>query len=464
MNASVLVIDDDEDACALAEDALSGKGYRVFSTTDVRKGLTVLADGDFDAVLTDLHMGAFSGLQVCEWVRDNRPAIPVIVCTAFGDLKAAVGALRAGAYDFITKPYELPALVHALERAVQHYRLQEEVKRLTAEVTKARGGGDLVGRSPVMRKVYDVIQRVSGTDASILITGESGTGKELVARALHTDSPRKLQPFLAINCAAVPSNLLESELFGHVRGAFTDAKTARRGLFQQANQGTIFLDELGEMPADMQAKLLRVIQERKVRPVGGNEEIPFDCRIVAATNRDLEEEVEEGRFREDLYYRLNVVQIHVPPLRARGGDILLLAQNFIEKAALKMNKAVRGITPAAARKLLQYEWPGNVRQLENWMERAVTFTHFEEITVEDLPDKISSSVPTAASSWPDVDDENLPTMQEVETRYMERVLKATGGNKAQTARILGMDRRTLYRKLDRLIEAGQGLKSENPQV
>ena len=286
---------------------------------------------------------------------------------------------------------------------------------------------------------------------SVLISGESGTGKELVARALHTESGRGEQPFVAINCAAVPANLLESELFGHVKGAFTDARTARRGLFAEADGGTVLLDEVGEMPLEMQSKL----QERTVRPVGGNAEVPFDARVLAATNRDLETEVEEGRFREDLYYRLNVVQLHVPPLRVRGNDILVLAQELVERAATRAGKAVRGVSSEAARKLLDYDWPGNVRQLENCIERAVTLTRFDQITPADLPERVVDYVPDRISLG-DVDLEHMLTLEALERRYIERVLRVSQGNKALAARTLGLDRRTLYRKLSRYAADDEG--------
>jgi two-component system response regulator HydG len=292
-----------------------------------------------------------------------------------------------------------------------------------------------------------MIAQVSETDASVIISGESGTGKELVARALHRRSSRS-GPFVAINCAAMPAALLESELFGHVKGAFTDARTAREGLFLRANGGTLLLDEIGEMPLEMQAKLLRVLQESKVRPVGGDREIEFDTRILAATNRDIESEIEEGNFREDLYYRLNVVRIHVPPLRSRGRDVLLLAQSFVERIAKQTGKSVLGIASSAAQKLLEYDWPGNVRELENSIERAVVLTKFEDITVDDLPEKIrqhDSGTLVVAGDNP----EEMPTLAEMERRYVERVLKVVSGNKTHAARVLGLDRRTLYRKLER---------------
>jgi two-component system response regulator HydG len=282
----------------------------------------------------------------------------------------------------------------------------------------------------------------------VVITGESGTGKELVARALHDEGSRGSRRFVAVNCAALPTTLLESELFGHVKGAFTDARVARQGLFVQADGGTILLDEVGEMPAEMQSKLLRVLQERRVRPVGGSADVTFDARVVAATNRDLETEVEEGRFREDLYSRLNVVQIHVPPLRVRGNDVLLLGQHFVERVGSRTGKAVRGISGDAAKKLLAYDWPGNVRQLENCMERSVALTRFDQIVVDDLPERIRNHE-SARVDVSDVDAENLLTLDELEKRYVERVLRATDGNKTQAAAILGLDRRTLYRKLER---------------
>jgi DNA-binding NtrC family response regulator len=370
-------------------------------------------------------------------------------------MKSAIAAIRVGAYDFLNKPLEMETLIHAVNRAVQHRRLRDEVSRLTEEVKEARTFEGLVGKSIAMRRVYDLVHRVSVTDSSVLLTGESGTGKELVARALHGESPRAERPFIALNCAAVPTNLLESELFGHVRGAFTDAKTSRRGLFERADGGTVLLDEIGELPLEMQPKLLRVLQERKLRPVGGGTEISFDARILAATNRDLETEVEEGRFREDLYYRLNVVEIHVPPLRTRGNDILLLAQHFVTRLAGQMDKAVEGLSSEAAQKLLDYDWPGNVRELENAMERAVALTRFTRITVEDLPERVRSYESTRITPI-DVDAEQVLTIQELEKRYIERVLRAVDGNKTRAARLLGLDRRTLYRKLERYREHERG--------
>jgi two-component system response regulator HydG len=380
----------------------------------------------------------------------SRPELPVIVITGNNKLESAISAIRAGAYDFITKPFKMDELVLTIERAIRHKRLNEEVKRLREAVERVRPVADLVGESPGMLKVYELIEQVADSDTSVLITGESGTGKELVAHALHARSNRQHANFVAINCAAVPANLLESELFGHVKGAFTDAKQPRPGLFVKASKGTLFLDEIGEMPQAMQATMLRVLAERKVRPVGGDIEVPFDTRLITATNRDLDSEVYEAkRFREDLYFRINVVNIHVPPLRSRGYDILLLAQHFLQRFATRMKKQVVGISSGAARKLLDYDWPGNVRELENTMERAVTLTRYNEITVDDLSQKIlnfQSSSMVISGENPD----EMPTLEEVERRYILRVLKAVSGNKTHAARVLGLDRRTLYRRIDRL--------------
>ncbi len=448
MKGRVLIIDDDQSMCELIDEALSQKGFETQWRTSADEGFRLLDGHEFDAVLTDLNMHDMNGLELCERIVSSRPDIPVVVVTAFGSMETAIGAIRAGAYDFVTKPVEMDALAFVVERAVQHRSLKEEVKRLREAVDATRQFDDMIGGSSAMRKVNELISRVADSDANVLITGESGTGKELVAKALHARSARGGGPFVAINCAAVPETLLESELFGHAKGAFTDARQSRSGLFVQASGGTLFLDEVAELPLGMQPKLLRALQERKVRPVGGNTEVSFDARLVTATNRDLETEVSEKKFREDLYYRINVVRVEVPPLRARGNDILLLAQHFVERAASRANKNVVGLVSAAAEKLLGYDWPGNVRELENCMERAVALTRFDQITVEDLPEKIrnyqSSHVVVASD-----DPNDLLNMNEVERRYIQRVLKAVAGNKTQAAKLLGFDRRTLYRKLDR---------------
>jgi two-component system response regulator HydG len=435
--------------CDLVADALRAEGHEVFTTTQSSQALAELRVGDFNLVVTDLNLDDGDGLSVCREVVSLRPDTPVIVITAFGTMEAAIAAIRAGAYDFVNKPFDVRNLLLMVNRGLEHARLRREVKRLREGRPVTGTVGQLIGQCRQMRRVYDLVRRVAENDASVVIGGESGTGKELVARAIHGESARRAAPFVAINCGAVSEGLLESELFGHVKGAFTDAHGTRKGLFEQADGGTLFLDEIGETPPEMQVKLLRVLQERTVRPVGGNSESPVDVRIVAASNRDLQQEVEEGRFREDLYYRLNVVQIELPPLRARGNDILLLGQYFIGRVAKEFNKSVTGLTPEAAKKLLEYDWPGNVRQLENCIERAMTLTRFDQIGVEDLPDRIQQYRSTE-TRVDDVDIEHLPTLADLERRYIEKVLRLSKNNKTQAARVLGVDRRTLYRKLDRL--------------
>jgi DNA-binding NtrC family response regulator len=443
----VLVVDDDEELCRLIEAQLSQRRHQVSYTNRADEALKLLQNHDFDVTLADVQMAGMSGLALCEQIATNRPDVPVIVMTGFGSMETAIDAIRAGAHDFITKPFEAEALSHAIQRALQHRRLSDEVKRLRRAMAQNPQVDGLVGNSAVMQRLRELIARVGDRDASVLITGESGTGKELVARALHAHNKTTDPPFVAVNCAALPAHLLESELFGHVKGAFTDAQRSRDGLFIEAHGGTLFLDEIAEMPMEMQVKLLRALQERKVRPVGGNTERPFSARLVAATNRDIEAEVKAGRFREDLYYRINVVRVEVPPLRDRGTDVVVLAQHFLETTRVRRGTQVIGISSAAAQKLMDYNWPGNVRELQNAIERAVAFTAFDHITVDDLPEKIRTYGGVPHVMQPETTTELL-TLVEVERRHIARVLKAVLGNKTQAARVLGVDRRTLYRKLE----------------
>jgi DNA-binding NtrC family response regulator len=443
-----LIVDDDASTCELLEVMLRREGLEVVWRTSGLDALELVAERDFDVILTDLGMAALSGAELCERILGIRPDVPVVVVTGNASLDAAVAAIRAGAYDFVTKPVDTKLLSMVVSRALSHGQLREEVKRLRQAVVETHRFGRLLGESPAMRRVFDLVSRVADSDASVLITGESGTGKELIARALHEQSSRRGGPFLAVNCAAMPATLLESELFGHARGAFTDAKASRVGLFAQADGGTLFLDEIGEMPLEMQPKLLRALQERTVRPVGGNVDVAFDARIVTATNRDLEAEVEEKRFREDLFYRINVVRVDAPPLRERGGDVLLLAQHFVERFAARGNKEARGIHAGAAEKLVSYDWPGNVRELENCMERAVALLRFNEVTVDDLPEKIRQyRAERLVFAMDDLTE--VLTIDELERRYIPRVLALVGGNKSRAADLLGLDRRTLYRRIDR---------------
>ncbi|MEN9580818.1 MAG: hypothetical protein RJA70_3827 [Pseudomonadota bacterium] len=445
----ILVIDDDEATCQLVAAGLNAQDVVATYSLSGRRGIQLAIEQEVDVVLTDLNLAdGENGLEVCAELTRTLPGVPVIVITGHGCMDSVISALRVGAYDFITKPFEMVALASAVRRACNHRHLEQEVKRLRSRLGPQPHAGSMIGESQTMQRVYELISRACESDVSVLVSGESGTGKELAARALHSGSSRKAGPFVALNCAAMPATLLESELFGHVKGAFTDARTARKGLFLEANGGTIFLDEVGEMPIEMQPKLLRVLQERTVRPVGGQTESPIDVRVVAASNRDLEDEVEAGRFREDLYYRLNVIDVHLPPLRARGNDILLLAQFFLEAAAKNVGRAIDGIASDAAAQLLGYDWPGNVRQLENTMQRAVALTQFDKITANDLPERIRGH----RSTRPDDSDphpEHLFSLAELEHRYIEKVLKLLNGNKTQAAKILGVDRRSLYRKLQR---------------
>ena len=446
MNGRILVIDDDPTQCELLDVELRKRGFSVVTRPGAEDALELIELDDFDIVVTDVNLLGMSGLELCKRIAHDHPDLAVVVITGYGSMETAIQAIRAGAYDFITKPFDMDALVLALERAVRHRALRREVTRLRRAVRESDRFGELLGTSPAMRRVYDLVERVSETDASVLVTGESGTGKELVARSIHDRSRRRNGPFVAINCAAVAESLLESELFGHVKGAFTDARQGRSGLFVEANGGTLFLDEIGELPLGLQPKLLRALQERKVRPVGGTSELSFDARLITATNRDLESAVEDGRFRGDLYYRIDVVHVSVPPLRARGTDVLLLAQHFAQSFSSNFGKTVGGLSPEVAEKLLAYSWPGNVRELANAIERAVALTRAESLMVEDLPEKIRSSErpPLAVSSF---DPTDLVPLEEIERRYILRVLDAVRGNRTAAANALGLDRKTLYRKL-----------------
>jgi len=446
MKGKVLIVDDDQAMCEMLNDDLHRRGLTPFWYTMAEKAFSHVMEEDFDVLLADINLPGMSGIELCERVVANRPDIPVIVITAFGNLDTAIAAIRAGAYDFVTKPIDLDLLAIALHRTIEHRALQEKVKLLSQAVEHAQHFKELLGESPSMQALSSQIARVADTETSILILGESGTGKELVARTLHQHSRRGIGPFVPINCSALPEALLETELFGHKRGAFTDAKSDRKGLFLEAEGGTLFLDEMGEIPMALQPKLLRAVEERRIRPVGGNTEVAFDVRIVSATNRDLESAMEEGLFREDLFYRLNVIQVEVPPLRTRGMDVLLLARHFIQHFSHRTGKRVVDISNTASKKLLAYSWPGNVRELRNAMEHAVALTRFEKVSVEDLPKKIRAYRTDHVLVGTD-DPGELISMEEVERLYILHVLKAVGNNRTLAARILKLDRKTLYRKL-----------------
>jgi DNA-binding NtrC family response regulator len=452
----ILLVEDEPDCRTLMAAMLTRRGFEVSEAADNEAALDVIRAHPVDAVVTDVQLGSASGISLCRQLAELVPDVPVIVATGHGNLDVAVEAIRAGAYDFIMKPITSDTFVIALERAVRHRRLTSEIRRLRHD-DGGRVPATIVGESTAIRHVNELIDQVADSQATVLITGESGTGKELVARALHERGQRAKGPFVAVNCAAMPATLLESEFFGHVRGAFTDAKRARTGLFAQAGAGTLFLDEIGEIPQETQVKLLRVLQERKLRPIGGDVEVPFSARLVVATNRDLQAEVDAGRFRADLFYRINVVRIDVPPLRKRDADVLVLAHHFLRQQAAQSRKAVVAISAPAARKLMDYTWPGNVRELENCLQRAVALAHYSEVTVEDLPEAVQSyEPPQVVVERP----EEMPTLDEMQRRYIRRVLAACHGNKTQTARVLGIYRRALYRRMNQLgLEASRAAGS-----
>ena len=447
MKASVLIVDDDAGMRDMLATRLTSRGFTARTCASGAEAIAAVLRDDIDVVVSDVNMRQMDGVALCTRLLEHRPQLPVILITAFGSMDLAISAIRAGAYDFIPKPFEIEQLALAIERGVTLVRLRDEVQRLRRQVAPI-GFGALIGDSPQMAELYRLLAQVAESPAPVLITGESGTGKELVARAIHAASARAAGPFVAVNCAAMPAPLLESELFGHEKGAFTDARAARPGLFVAARGGTLFLDELGELPLELQPKLLRALQERAVRPVGGAAEVPFDARIITATNRNLEAMVEDRRFREDLYFRVNVLTVELPPLRARGGDVLVLARHFLERIAARAGKRVVGFSPEAARALIAYGWPGNVRELENCVERAVALASFDHVNVSDLPDKVRTFRANQLVVSSD-DPTTFVTLDELEQRYVARVLEGVAGNKAAAARILGIERKTLYRMLER---------------
>ncbi|MFZ5442760.1 MAG: sigma-54-dependent transcriptional regulator [Myxococcota bacterium] len=442
----MLLVDDDAAMCEMVELDLRNRGFAVEWCTTAAEALQRAAATPWDAVVTDLNLRGSSGLDVCRELVARDPTLPVVIITGFGSIESAVQAIRLGAYDFITKPFEFETLALTLERAVAHRALQLEVSRLRREVAdNPPRFAELLGTSPPMQELFRMLHRVADTMTTVLVTGESGVGKELVARALHQESRRRAGPFVAINCGALPENLLESELFGHVKGAFTDARADRAGVFREANGGTLFLDEVGELPISLQPKLLRVLQERVVRPLGASREVPVDVRIVCATNVDLREAVEQGKFREDLYYRLDVVHLEVPPLRARGTDVLLLAEAFLERLGKRDGRLAPKLPPEIAARLMAYEWPGNVRELLNLLERVMALSNGDTIREEDLPDRVRRGGPAVI---PDAaEPATILPLAEVEKRYILKVLGLLKGNKRKAAEALGLDRSTLYRKL-----------------
>ncbi len=444
-SGTILVVDDDQDMRALLHDELQERGYRVMAASNGRDALKKLGEEDYAVVLTDLRMQGMQGLELLNEVKRDYPGTNVIIMTAFGSVESAIDAMKQGAYDYVTKPIKNEEMVLVVEKAVRDALLRREVQQLRRAVREDYSFHQILGKSKAMREVFDLIRRVADSQTNVLITGESGTGKELAAKAIHFNSDRKGGPFVPVNCAAIPEMLIESELFGHMKGSFTDAKGDKRGLFEEAHGGTLFLDEISELPVMLQAKLLRAIQEKEIRRVGATRAVAVDTRIIAATNLSLTDEVKAKRFREDLYYRLNVIEIRMPPLRERREDIFLLVDAFLKKCAEASRKTVKGIAESALALLMDYPWPGNVRELENVIERAVTLTRGEKVTPEDLPPAIHGSRGDR-KVIDDAADRTLP-LDEVEKEYILRILDKTGGNKYQAAQILGIDRKTLYRKL-----------------
>ncbi|EKE79935.1 sigma-54-dependent transcriptional regulator [Idiomarina xiamenensis] len=445
----IAVVEDDPGLRELLLEELDAEGYTCVGFESAEAFLQSDSLAPIDLLVSDIRLPGISGMQLLQQVKQRKTAPAMLLITAFGTVNQAVDALKHGADDFLTKPLDMEHLLLSVKRLLEHRALRAEVSRYRQ--LQQDGPAGLIGRSRLMRQLYRQIEQVAAADGSVLVLGESGTGKELVARAIHELSARRQQPFLAVNCAGIPAELMESEFFGHAAGAFTGASQARAGLLKQADGGTLLLDEIGEMPLPLQAKLLRVLQEGRLRAVGSDQEISVDVRIVAATHQNLEQQVAAKVFREDLFYRLETFSLAVPPLRQRGDDIELLAHHFLTQLREQQGKIVSQFSPAALDKLYRYRFPGNVRELQNAVERAYTFTETDTIDVEHLPSRmLEASVSEAAlnDTTESASSDHWPTMQQVQDDYVAKVMAHTRGNKAQAADILGVTRRTLYRWLD----------------
>jgi len=443
---TILVVDDDPAHRTMLRTLLTGWGYTIFEADDGSTAIEKVHEQAFDLILMDIRMITVSGLEALNEIKAFNPAIPVIIMTAYSSVETAVEALKSGAYDYLTKPLDFDELRLAMERAMDHRQLREENRMLRESLGNHFDRQNIIGRSPAMVKLLEMVAQVAPSEATVLITGESGTGKEMIAGAIHFNSPRKEGPFVKLNCAAITETLLESELFGHEKGAFTGAHKRKEGRFRQAHGGSIFLDEISEMSLAMQVKLLRVLQEREITRVGGEEVIKVDVRLIAATNKDLLQEIEAGRFREDLFYRLNVVTLNMPRLRERSEDIPLLAQHFLKMFSEKNSKEIKGFTPQAMDRLLKYDWPGNVRELMNAVERGVVLASSEYLGEKDLPLVLKEGASGGKAPPGQVIPGDLP-LEEVEKASILKTLELTGGNKSEAARRLGITRRTLHKKL-----------------
>ncbi|UCF86014.1 MAG: sigma-54-dependent Fis family transcriptional regulator [Desulfobacteraceae bacterium] len=444
---TILVVDDDQAHRTMLKTLLSGWGYKIAEADDGQVAIEKVHDQAYDLILMDIRMIKVSGLEALAGIKAYNPSIPVIIMTAYSSVETAVDALKKGAYDYLTKPLDFDELRLVMERAMDHSQLREENRLLRESLGKNFDRQHIIGQSAAMVRLLETVAQVAPSEATVLITGDSGTGKELIAGAIHFNSSRKEGPFVKMNCAAITETLLESELFGHEKGAFTGAHRRKEGRFRQANGGSLFLDEVSEMSLAMQVKLLRALQEREVTRVGGDEVIKVDVRVIAATNKDLLREIESGRFREDLYYRLNVVTLNVPPLKERKEDIPLLAQHYLNMFEEKNRKQIKGYTPQAMDQLLNYDWPGNVRELMNAVERAVVLCRAQYLTEQDLPLGIGDGVPSQ-EGIPSVNTVTtaLP-LEDVERVTIIKMIESTAGNKSEAARRLGITRKTLHKKL-----------------
>ena len=446
---TILVVEDEELMRSILRRLLEDSGYDVVTTDSAEAALAAFAESEIAATLTDIKMSGMDGIELLDQIKTIDPNAMVVIMTAYSSVDSAVAALRKGAYDYVTKPFVNEDLLQTIGNAITQRELFRENRALRRELSRQFAFSEIVGKSDSLQKIFDLVQKVADTNANVLIQGESGTGKELIARAIHLNSSRSSNPFLAVNCGALPESLLESELFGHTKGSFTGAIADKKGLFRSASGGTLFLDEIGEMPVTLQVKLLRALQEHEVTPVGTAKPVKFDARILAATNKNLEEEVKAGRFREDLFYRLNVIEMSIPALRQRREDIPLLVKHFVAKCARNQNAPEKPVSREAVSALVNYDWPGNVRELENAIERAYILSG-EEIDVDSMPAKIRES---AAHSFVSHDGETFrPTLEEMERRYVVEILGSVGEDKAKAANILGIDLSTLYRKLKRYEE------------
>jgi DNA-binding NtrC family response regulator len=445
---NVLIVEDEELMRSILRQLLEEAGYDVFSADSAETAIEIFAANDIAVTLTDIKMAGRDGLALLDEIKAVDESAVVIIMTAYSSVDSAIAALRKGAYDYVTKPFVNDDLLKTIENAATQRQLFHENRLLKRELQKQYNFSEIVGKSDKLQHVFDLVNKVAGTNANVLISGESGTGKELIARSVHFNSSRSEKPFLAVNCGALPESLLESELFGHTKGSFTGAFADKKGLFRSVAGGTLFLDEVGEMPQTLQVKLLRALQEHEVTPVGSSATQKFDARIIAATNRNLEFEVAEGRFREDLFYRLNVIEIVMPPLRERREDIPLLVKHFIAKASQTQHSQSKTVTKDAMKAIGSYDWPGNVRELENAVERAIILAG-DEIRLDDLPPKVRSN--TAGYETNDTNGFRQ-TLDDMEKRYILEILKAVDEDKTKAANILGIDLSTLYRKLKRYEE------------